>query len=250
MREREPWGCRLRTARPKLLGMSEALPIESQWPIQDRSKLQLFSLNTPNGIKVAVALEELGLAYEAHTVHIGKGEQFSDAFKSISPNSKIPAIVDLDGPGGKPLALMESGAILIYLAEKTGKLLSSEPAQRFQTLQWLFFQVGHIGPMFGQFGHFFKYAKDKCDHPYPLERYTNEAKRLLGVLNTRLSERAFLVDDYSIADIATFPWVNALGAGGYGAADIFPLSEYPHVQAWLERCTSRPSFQVGKDVTK
>jgi len=145
--------------------MVDPLLIEAKWPIQDRSKLQLFSLNTPNGMKVAIALEELGLPYEAHTVRIGKGEQFSDAFKSISPNSKIPAIVDLNGPGGKPLALMESGAILIYLAEKTGRLMPQETALRFKCLQWLFFQVGHIGPMFGQFGHFFKYARDKCDHP-------------------------------------------------------------------------------------
>jgi GST-like protein len=229
--------------------MSEPLPIESKWPILDRSKLQLFSLPTPNGIKISVALEELGLPYEAHLVRILQGEQFTDAFKSISPNSKIPAIVDLDGPGGKPLALMESGAILIYLAEKAGKLLPTEPVRRFQCLQWLFFQVGGVGPMFGQFGHFFKYAGDKCDHPYPLQRYTTEVKRLLGVLETQLSDKQFLVDDYSIADIATFPWVNALGAS-YGAQDVIPISDYPHVHAWLERCTSRPSFQLGKSVPK
>ncbi len=230
--------------------MTELLPIEAQFPIADRSKLQLFSLNTPNGIKVAVALEELGIPYEAHRVAIGKGEQFTDAFKSISPNSKIPAIVDLNGPGGKPLALMESGAILIYLAEKTGRLIPSDPAQRLKCLQWLFFQVGHIGPMFGQFGHFFKYARDKCDHPYPLERYTNEAKRLLGVLDHELSDKEYLVGQFTIADIATFPWVNALGPSAYGAQDVIPLTPYPHVQAWLERCTARPSFQVAKDVTK
>ena len=228
--------------------MSEPLPIEAKWPITDRSKLQLFSLNTPNGIKIAVALEELGLPYEAHKVGIGQGEQFTDAFKSISPNSKIPAIVDLDGPGGKPLALMESGAILIYLAEKTGKLIPKDAAKRFQCLQWLFFQVGHIGPMFGQFGHFFKYAKDKCDHPYPVERYTNEAKRLLGVLEAQLTGREFLVDEFSIADIASFPWVNALDVS-YGASAVLPIADFPHVKAWLERCKARPSFQIGKDVT-
>jgi GST-like protein len=229
--------------------MDEPLLIESQWPIADRSKLQLFSLNTPNGIKVAVALEELGIPYEPHTVHILKGEQFTDAFKSISPNSKIPAIVDLHGPGGKPFALMESGAILIYLAEKAGRLLPTDPALRFKCLQWLFFQVGHIGPMFGQFGHFFKYARDKCDHPYPLERYRAEAHRLLGVLEVQLTENQYLIGDYSIADIATFPWVNALNVS-YGAGDVLPLAEFPHVEAWLSRCTARPSFQVGKDVTK
>jgi GST-like protein len=229
--------------------MSEPLPIEAKWPIQDRSKLQLFSLNTPNGVKVAVALEELGVPYEPHLVHIGKNEQFTPEFVSISPNSKIPAILDLNGPGGKPLALMESGAILIYLAEKAGRLIPSDPARRFQCLQWLFFQVGHIGPMFGQFGHFFKYARDKCKDPYPVERYTNEAKRLLAVLDRQLSDKEFLVEEYSIADIATFPWVNALGAAGYGAQDILPLSDYEHVQAWLTRCKARPAYERGKDVT-
>lgn len=227
--------------------MTTPLPIENRWPIQDRSKLQLFSLNTPNGVKVSVALEELGVPYEAHLVHIGKNDQFTPEFISISPNSKIPAIVDLNGPGGQPISLMESGAILIYLAEKTGRLIPTDPAKRYKCLQWLFFQVGHIGPMFGQFGHFFKYAKDKCDHPYPVERYTNEAKRLLGVLNTQLGEHEYLVDDLSIADLATFPWVDALD-WAYGAKDVIQLAQYPHVTAWLERLKSRPSFLAGKDV--
>ena len=229
--------------------MAAPLLIESQWPIVDRTKIQLFSLNTPNGIKVPLALEELQIPYEAHTVNIGKGDQFTDAFKSISPNSKIPAIVDLDGPGGKPFALMESGAILIYLAERAGRLLPTDPAQRFKCLQWLFFQVGHIGPMFGQFGHFFKYARDKCDHPYPLERYTNEAKRLLGVLETQLSDQEYLIGDYTIADIASVPWVNGLSTG-YGAGDVLPLSGFPHVKAWVERIVQRPAYQIAKDVTK
>ena len=229
--------------------MAQSLLIESKWPIVDRSKLQLFSLNTPNGIKVALALEELQIPYEAHTVRIGKGEQFSDAFKSISPNSKIPAIVDLDGPGGKPFTLMESGAILIYLAERAGRLLPTDPAQRFKCLQWLFFQVGHIGPMFGQFGHFFKYARDKCDHPYPLERYSNEAMRLLGVLETELSDKQYLIGEYTIADIATVPWVNALSVS-YGAADVLHLSEFPRVKAWVDRVTLRPAYQIAKDVAK
>lgn len=229
--------------------MASPLSIESQFPIADRSKIQLFSLNTPNGIKVAVALEELQIPYEAHTVNILKGDQFTDAFKSVSPNSKIPAIVDLNGPGGEPFALMESGAILIYLAERAGQLLPTDRAQRFKCLQWLFFQVGHIGPMFGQFGHFFKYARDKCDHPYPLERYTNEAKRLLGVLNHELSDKEYLIGEYSIADIATVPWVNGL-ASGYGAGDVLPLSQVPNVQAWVERIVSRPAYQVGKNVAK
>jgi GST-like protein len=229
--------------------MAPNLLIESQFTIADRSKIQLFSLNTPNGIKVAVGLEELQIPYEAHVVHIGKGEQFTDAYKSISPNSKIPAIVDFDGPGGKPFSLMESGAILIYLAERAGRLLPTDPAQRFKCLQWLFFQVGHIGPMFGQFGHFFKYARDKCDHPYPLERYTNEAKRLLGVLDHELSDKDYLIGEYTIADIATVPWVNGLSAG-YGAGDVLPLSDFPNVKAWVERIVQRPAYQIGKDVAK
>ena len=229
--------------------MSTPLLIESQFPIVDRAKIQLFSLNTPNGIKVAVGLEELQIPYEAHTVNILKGAQFTDAYKSISPNSKIPAIVDLDGPGGKPFALMESGAILIYLAERAGRLLPTDRAQRFKCLQWLFFQVGHIGPMFGQFGHFFKYAREKCDHPYPLERYTNETKRLLGVLERELSDKEYLIGEYSIADIATVPWVNGLSTS-YGAGDVLRLSEFRHVMAWVERVVSRPAYQVGKDVAK
>jgi len=228
--------------------MVTPLPVEAKWPIEDRSKIQLFSLNTPNGIKVAVGLEELGLPYEPHLVRIGQGEQFTPEFVSISPNSKIPAILDLNGPGEKPLALMESGAILIYLAEKAGRLIPSDPARRYQCLQWLFFQVGHIGPMFGQFGHFFKYAKDKCKDPYPVERYTNESKRLLGVLDRQLSDREYLVEDYSIADIATFPWVRGLSAS-YQADEVIRIDEFPHVEAWLARCTARPAFQRGKDVT-
>jgi GST-like protein len=228
--------------------MVEPLLIEAKWPIHDRDKLQLFSLNTPNGIKVAVALEELGLPYEPHLVRIGQNEQFTPEFISISPNSKIPAILDLNGPGGKPLALMESGAILIYLAEKAGRLIPSDPARRFQCLQWLFFQVGHIGPMFGQFGHFFKYARDKCKDPYPIERYTNEAKRLLGVLDRQLRDREFLVDEYSIADIATFPWVSGLSTA-YQADAVLNLSDFSNVHSWLARCTARPAFQIGKEVT-
>lgn len=229
--------------------MSTPLLIESQFPFADRSKIQLFSLNTPNGIKVAVGLEELGLPYEAHTVNITKGEQFTDAYKSVSPNSKIPAIIDLDGPGGKPITLMESGAILIYLAERAGRLLPTDPAQRFNCLQWLFFQVGHIGPMFGQFGHFFKYARDKCDHPYPLERYSNEAKRLLGVLDHQLRDKEYLIGEYTIADIATVPWVNGLSVS-YGAGDVLGVSNFPNVKAWFERVVSRPAYQIGKNVAK
>ena len=228
--------------------MADPLLIESQFPITDRSKLQLYSLNTPNGIKVAVALEELGLPYEAHTINIMKGDQFTDAYKSISPNSKIPGLLDPNGPGGKPLAIMESGAILIYLAEKAGRLFPTDPVLRSQCLQWLFFQVGHVGPMFGQFGHFFKYAKAKCDHPYPVERYLNETRRLLAVLDHQLSDKEYLIGEFTIADIATFPWVRSLDFH-YGGGEALKLAEFKHVNAWLERCMARPSFKVGKDVT-
>ncbi len=229
--------------------MVEPLLIESQFPITDRSKLQLFSLGTPNGIKISLALEELGIPYEAHRVNIMKGDQFTDAYKSTTQNPKTPAIVDFNGPGGKPLALMESGAILIYLAERAGRLIPTDPEQRLKCLQWLFFQVGHIGPMFGQFGHFFKYAKDKCDHPYPVERYTTETKRLLGVLEAQLTGREYLLDEYSIADIATVPWVHALD-WAYGAKDVISLADYPNVLAWVTRVTSRPAYAIAKEVPK
>src|SRR6478735_8728104 len=178
------------------------MELSQKWPIQFPDRIQLYSLPTPNGQKISVALEELGLPYEAHRVDISAGDQFLDEYKKLSPNSKIPTIMDPNGPGGKPLILMESGAILQYLAEKTGRLLPKDPAEKYEYLQWLYFQVGHIGPMFGQFGHFHRYAREKCDHPYPVERYTNEAKRLLGVLEKRLEESEFVGGgEYSIVDI-------------------------------------------------
>lgn len=210
-------------------------------------KIQLYSMATPNGQKVSIALEEMQLPYEAHLVHIGNGDQFKPDFIKINPNSKIPAIVDT-GADGKPLAIMESGAILIHLAQKSGKFLSSDPRLYSETLQWLFFQVGGVGPMFGQFGHFFKYAKDKCDHPYPLERYTNESKRLLGVLDQRLEGRTYLVgEQYSIADMATFPWVNGLSVF-YKADEILELSKFKNVRAWVDRIAARPLTAKGLTV--
>ena len=170
------------------------------------SKIKLYSLATPNGMKVGVALEEMGIPYEATTVDIRAGTQHEEWFRKINPNGKIPAIIDPDGPGGDH-AMMESGAILVHLALKSGMFLSEDPVERSETVQWLFFQVGHIGPMFGQLGHFYVFAKDACDHPYPVERYANETKRLLGVLEERLEGRTFLVGEaYSIADMAIFPW--------------------------------------------
>ncbi len=219
-----------------------------QWPAQYPDRIQLYSLGTPNGQKVSVALEEMEIPYEAHKIDIMNGDQFTDEFVAINPNSKIPAIVDPNGPNGESLAVFESGAILIYLAEKSGKCLPSDPAARSECLQWLFFQVGGVGPMFGQFGHFYKYAKEKI--PYGIERYQNETKRLLGVLEKRLQKREFLVGaEYTIADMATFPWVGSLD-WGYKAAETLELESFPTVMAWCDRCRERPASVRGLEVTK
>ena len=221
--------------------------IEKRWPIADRSKIQLYSMNTPNGIKVAVALEELGIPYEPHLVNILKGDQHSEAFTTISPNQKIPVIIEMVGPGLQPFSLAESGAILIYLAEKAGCLLPKDAVGRLHCFQWLFFQVGHIGPSFGQFGHFFKYARQQVKDPYPLERYTKESRRLLSVLDRQLSDQEYLLGSYSIADIATFPWLNAL-IEHYEASDALSLPSYANVSRWLARCNERPAAIKGKTV--
>jgi GST-like protein len=216
--------------------------------MSETNKIQLYSLATPNGQKVSIMLEETGIPYDAHTINIMKDDQFTEDYIKINPNSKIPSIVDPDGPDGKSMSMMESGAILIYLADKSGQFLSTDPTLRSETLQWLFFQVGHIGPMFGQFGHFYKFAKDTCDHPYPVERYKKETKRLLAVLEDRLEGREYLVgEEYSIADIAIFPWVSVLN-GFYEAGDTLELSTYPNVNEWLSRCESRPAVIAGKKV--
>jgi GSH-dependent disulfide-bond oxidoreductase len=207
--------------------------------------IHLYSLSTPNGQKASVALEELGLTYTPHTINILTGEQFTPEFMALNPNSKIPVLVDEDGPNGSTVTIVESGAILLYLAEKTGKLLSTDPVLRMETIQWVFFQMANIGPMFGQFGHFFKYAKDRCLDPYPLGRYTTETKRLLNLLDDRLANREWLVGEaYSIADIAIFPWIECLGRF-YDAEEQLQLSEYLHVQHWLDRCLSRPAVKQG-----
>ncbi|KIY99386.1 glutathione S-transferase [Monoraphidium neglectum] len=210
--------------------------------------IQLYSLATPNGQKVSVALEELGLAYEAHTIDIRKGDQFSDEFKKINPNSKIPAIVDPDGPGGKPLAVFESGAILLYLSEKAGgKLLPSDPTQKWEALSWLFWQIGGVGPMFGQFGHFHKYAPEKIE--YGINRYKTEVKRLLAVLEKQLEGRDYIIgSEYTLADVATFPWVRCLDTG-YNAADVVELDSFKNVKDWVARCEARPASKAGLNVT-
>lgn len=224
--------------------------VNARWPAQHPERIQLYSMATPNGQKVSIALEEMGLPYEAYLVDITKGDQHTDAFKAVNPNSKIPAIIDPDGPGGKPLAIMESGAILLHLAEKTGKLIPADPREKSEVVQWLMFQMGGAGPMFGQFGHFHKFAKETCTDPYPVERYTNETKRLLGVVEKRLEGRDYLVgSQMTIADVALFPWVQTLG-GFYEGGEILGLSNFPRVHTWLNRCLDRPAVQKGLTVCK
>jgi GST-like protein len=221
---------------------------QQKWPMQYPDRIQLFSLPTPNGQKVSIALEELELPYEAHKVDISSGDQFLPEYIRISPNSKIPAIIDPQGPEGKSLTLMESGAILLYLADKAGRLFPRKEHARYEALQWLFFQVGHIGPMFGQFGHFFHYARQQCDHPYPVERYTKEARRLLQVLEDRLAVVPYIAGpEYSIVDIAHFPWVDCLDVF-YKGGEQLKLKEFKRVQDWLARCKSRPAYERGASV--
>lgn len=217
----------------------------SRFPAQHPERLQLYSLATPNGKKAGIMLEETGLPYEAHRVNIMEGHQFDADFVALNPNSKIPTLLDPKGPGGEPLAIMESGAILIYLAEKSGTLLSSDPRVRNQTLQWLFFQVGSVGPMFGQFGHFYKFAKGKTD-AYGEQRYGKETTRLLGVLDKRLADRDWLVGEYSIADIATVPWITSLDF--YEGKDFVEYERFTNVHAWVERFEARDAVQRGAKV--
>ena len=222
-----------------------AFPITQRWPAQHPERLQLYSLPTPNGVKVSIMLEEIGLPYEPHTIDIGKNESWTPEFLSLNPNGKIPAIIDPDGPGGKPLGLFESGAILQYLAEKTGKLLPTDPAERYQTLQWVYFQVGAIGPMFGQLGFFHKFAGRTFEDKRPLERYRAETQRLLGVLDTRLQGREWIMgDDYTIADIATIGWVRAV-IGFYEARELVEYDLLQNVPRWLDRALARPAVQRG-----
>jgi GST-like protein len=219
--------------------------ITKRWPAKHPDRLQLYSLPTPNGVKVSIMLEEIGLPYEPHLVDITKNESWTPEFLSLNPNGKIPAIVDPNGPGGKPIGLFESGAILLYLAEKTGKLLPQDPVRRYETIQWVFFQMAFIGPMFGQVGFFHKFAGREYEDKRPLERYVNESKRLLGVLETRLQSGPWIMgDDYTIADVATFGWVRNL-IGFYGARDLVEFDSLKIVPGWLERGLARPAVQRG-----
>ncbi len=221
-----------------------AFPVTQRWPAAHPDRLQLYAAPTPNGVKVSIMLEEIGLPYEPHYVDITENQTWGPEYLSLNPNGKIPAIIDPDGPGGKPLALFESGAILIYLAEKTGRLLSADPATRYQTIQWLMFQMGAIGPMFGQLGFFHKFAGREYEDKRPRDRYVAESKRLLGVLETRLQGRDWIMDDYSIADVATLGWVRNL-IGFYEARDLVGFDDLTNVPAWLERGLARPAVQRG-----
>ncbi|MCW2240009.1 glutathione S-transferase N-terminal domain-containing protein [Azospirillum canadense] len=222
-----------------------AFPITARWPAKHPDRLQLYSAPTPNGVKVSIMLEEIGLPYEPHFVAIMKNETWTPDFLSLNPNGKIPAIIDPDGPGGKPLALFESGAILLYLAEKTGKLLPADPARRYETIQWVFFQMGAVGPMFGQLGFFHKFAGREIEDKRPLERYRAESQRLLGVLEQRLDGRDWIMgDDYSIADISMLGWVRNL-VGFYGAGELVAFDSLKRVPQWLERGLARPAVQRG-----
>jgi GSH-dependent disulfide-bond oxidoreductase len=222
-----------------------SFPITKKWPARHPDRLQLYSLPTPNGVKISIALEELGLPYEVHRVAFDREDQLSPEFLSLNPNNKIPAIIDPDGPGGRPLPLFESGAILVYLAEKTGRLMPADPAGRYEVLQWVMWQMGGVGPMFGQVGFFHKFAGKDFEDKRPRDRYVAEAKRLLGVLDARLAGRAWIAGDgYSIADIATFPWVRNL-VGFYGAGELVGFDDFANVKRVLGAFVARPAVQRG-----
>jgi len=225
--------------------MTFAHPITAKWPARHPERLQLYSLPTPNGAKVSIALEEMALPYEAHLVSFTSQDQFTPEFLSLNPNNKIPAIIDPNGPQGQPLALFESGAILVYLAEKTGLFLPQTAAARYETLQWLMWQMGGVGPMFGQLGFFWKYAGREYEDVRPRQRYIDESKRLLGVLEQRLTGREWIMGaDYTIADMAVFPWVRNL-VDNYGAGELVGFADFVHVQRALAAFVARPAVQRG-----
>ena len=221
-----------------------SFPITQRWPAAHPDRLQLYAAPTPNGVKVSIMLEEIGLPYEPHFIDISNNESKDPAFVSLNPNGRIPAIIDPDGPDGKPIALWESGTILAYLADKTGQLMSTNPAERYDTLAWVSLQMSAIGPMFGQLGFFVRFGGKDYEDKRPQQRFIDESKRLLGVLDRQLVGREWIVGDYSIADVATLGWVNALGAF-YNAGEILGLGSYANVQAWLERGLARPAVERG-----
>lgn len=222
-------------------------PITQKWPVQNPDVLQLFSYPTPNGVKVSIALEEIGLPYEPHLVTLSDADVKSPEFLSLNPNNKIPAIIDPNGPDGEPLGLFESGAILLYLAEKTGKLLGNTAADKARVTQWLMFQMGGIGPMLGQMGFFVKFAGSEIEDPRPRERYVNEAKRLLAVVEKQLEGRDWIAGDFfSIADIAIAPWIKAIHF--YEAAELVGLADLPNVTAYVDRFMARPAVQKASNI--
>lgn len=220
-------------------------PITGRWPPSDPNVIQLYAFPTPNGVKASIALEELGLPYEAHRVTLADADVKSDAFLSLNPNNKIPAIIDPNGPDGAPIALWESGAILIYLAEKTGELIGTTDAEKYQVLKWLMFQMGGVGPMFGQLGFFVKFAGANIEDPRPRQRYIDEAKRLLRVVETALEGREWIAGNYSIADIALAPWMGSLEF--YGAKELVGWNDLKNVPAYLDRFNARPAVQTGRN---
>jgi len=223
-------------------------PVSQRWAAKHPDRLQLYSYPTPNGVKVSIMLEEIGLAYEPHLIDIGKDESWLPEFLALNPNGKIPAIVDPNGPGGKAIGLFESGAILQYLAEKTGKLLPSDPLTRYETLQWVYFQMAAIGPIFGQVGFFHKFAGKEYEDKRPLKRYADESKRLLGVIETRLGKGDWIMGaEYSIADIAMLGWVRNL-IGFYDAGKLVDYDQLKRVPGWLERGLARPAVQRGLNI--
>jgi GSH-dependent disulfide-bond oxidoreductase len=227
-----------------------SFPITRKWPARHPERLQLYSLPTPNGVKISIMLEEAGIPYEPHLVDFDTNDQSTPAFRSLNPYGKIPAIIDPAGPDGEPLPLFESGAILIYLAEKSGQFLPHAPAERYQTLQWLMFQVGGVGPMFGQVGFFHKFAGRDYEDKRPRDRYVAEAQRLLRVLDTRLGGRAWLMgDDYTIADVAVFPWVRNL-IGFYAAGELVGIGDFPNVERALATFVARPAVTRGLTIPR
>ncbi len=220
-------------------------PITKRWPAQHPDRIQLYSLPTPNGIKVSAALEEMGLAYEAHLIEFSKEDQLTPEFISLSPSNKIPAIIDPNGPDGKPIGVFESGAILLYLAEKTGKLMPSDAHEKLEVLQWVMFQMGGVGPMFGQLGFFHKFAGAEYEDKRPRDRYVTEVRRLMGVLETRLTGREYIVGDaYSIADLALWPWVGTID-NYYDAGALVGTDDFPKLREWVKQCGARPASKIG-----
>jgi len=221
----------------------DAFPITRRWPPADPSVIQLYAYPTPNGVKASIALEELGLPYEAHRVTLSDSDVKSPEFLSLNPNNKIPALIDPNGPGGAPIGLWESGAILIYLAEKTGKLIGRTEADKYHVIKWLMFQMGGVGPMFGQLGFFYKFAGSEIEDPRPRERYIAETKRLLAVVEGALDGQDWIAGDYSIADIALAPWLNGLEF--YGAKEVVGWNDLKNTPAYLDRFLARPAVKIG-----